>query len=73
MKNNKWLNGIMGVVVGDALGLPVQFKYREELKRYLIEDSNMGYFIEADNLWSQLIYKIQTGKFDISIPALDNK
>ena len=42
-------------------------EYREELKRYLIEDSNMGYFIEADNLWSQLIYKIQTGKFDISM------
>ena len=27
-------------------------EYRDELKRYLIEDSNMGYFIEADNLWS---------------------
>lgn len=42
-------------------------EYREELKRYLIEDSNMGYFIEADNLWSEMIYKIQTGKFDISM------
>ena len=42
-------------------------EYRYELKRYLIEDSNMGYFIEADNLWSELIYKIQTGKFDISM------
>ena len=42
-------------------------EYRDELKRYLIEDSNMGYFIEADNLWSELIYKIQTGKFDISM------
>ena len=30
-KNKMWLNGIMGVVVGDALGLPVQFKWREEL------------------------------------------
>lgn len=40
---------------------------KDELKRYLIEDSNMGYFIEADNLWSELIYKIQTGKFDISM------
>ena len=29
---NIWLNGIMGVVVGDALGLPVQFSYREELE-----------------------------------------
>ena len=42
-------------------------EYRYELKRYLIEDSNIGYFIEAENLWSELIYKIQTGKFDISM------
>ena len=42
-------------------------EYRYELKRYLIEDSNMGYFVEAENLWSELIYKIQTGKFDISM------
>lgn len=42
-------------------------EYRNELKRYLIEDSNMGYFIEAENLWSELIYKIGIGKFDISM------
>ena len=42
-------------------------EFKEELKRYLIDDSNMGYYIEADNLWSQLIFKIQTGKFDISM------
>ena len=42
-------------------------EYRTELKKYLIEDSNIGYFIEADNLWSVLISKIQTGKFDISM------
>ena len=29
--NNIWLDGIMGVVVGDALGLPVQFLDREEI------------------------------------------
>ena len=27
---NIWMNGIMGVVEGDALGLPVQFAPREE-------------------------------------------
>ena len=27
-----WVNGMMGVVVGDALGMPVQFANREELK-----------------------------------------
>ena len=30
--NKIWLNGIMGVVVGDALGMPVQFMDRAELK-----------------------------------------
>lgn len=29
---NIWVNGMMGVVVGDALGMPVQFSDREELK-----------------------------------------
>ena len=28
---SSWLNGIMGVVVGDALGCPVQFMHREEI------------------------------------------
>ena len=31
---NIWLNGIMGVVVGDALGCPVQFESREEVTRH---------------------------------------
>ncbi len=44
-------------------------EYKIELKKYLIEDSNIGYFIEADNLWNVLISKIQTGKFDISMLA----
>jgi len=29
---NYWLDGIMGVAVGDALGLPVQFMNREALR-----------------------------------------
>lgn len=28
---NIWINGIMGVIVGDALGCPVQFRSREEV------------------------------------------
>lgn len=32
MKKNIWLDGMMGLVVGDALGVPVQFMYREEIK-----------------------------------------
>ncbi len=31
MKRNIWLDGMMGVVVGDALGCPVQFMDREEI------------------------------------------
>lgn len=32
MKKNMWLNGMMGLVVGDALGCPVQFLTREEIR-----------------------------------------
>ena len=39
---NIWLDGIMGVVVGDALGLPVQFSYREELEKDPVTDM-IGY------------------------------
>ena len=44
-------------------------EYRDALKTQLINDSNMGYFLEADYLWSTLINKIKTGKFDISMLA----
>ena len=30
-ETNYWLSGIMGVIVGDALGCPVQFRTREEV------------------------------------------
>ncbi len=33
MDKNIWLDGIMGVVLGDALGCPVQFMRREELRK----------------------------------------
>ena len=33
MKKNIWMNGIMGLVVGDALGCPVQFLSRNEIRR----------------------------------------
>lgn len=29
---NIWLDGMMGLVVGDALGVPVQFMTRDEIK-----------------------------------------
>lgn len=40
--SNIWLDGIMGVVVGDALGLPVQFSWREELEKDPVTDM-IGY------------------------------
>lgn len=36
-KSNIWLDGIMGVVVGDALGVPVEFKERQELRNDPVE------------------------------------
>ena len=33
---NIWLNGVMGVVVGDALGCPVQFESREEVSGHQV-------------------------------------
>ena len=30
---NIWLDGMMGLIIGDALGVPVQFMYREEIAR----------------------------------------
>lgn len=32
MKKNIWLDGMMGLVVGDALGVPVQFMGRKEIR-----------------------------------------
>lgn len=39
---NIWLSGMMGIVVGDALGMPVQFVERGELKKSPL-DSMEGY------------------------------
>ena len=33
-----WLDGIMRVIVGDALGLPVQFQSRSELVKNPVTD-----------------------------------
>jgi len=31
VSNNIWEDGIMGVIIGDALGCPVQFRSRKEI------------------------------------------
>ena len=56
MKNNTeniWLNGIMGVVVGDALGMPVQFLSRADLKQNSVEDmEGYGTYNHPEGTWS---------------------
>lgn len=36
----KWMSGMMGLVVGDALGVPVEFLSREQIK-----NRNVGEFV----------------------------
>ena len=48
-----WLDGIMGVVLGDALGLPVQFLSREELDANPVTDMRgYGVFNLPKGSWS---------------------
>lgn len=50
---NIWLDGIMGVVVGDALGLPVQFHDREELDANPVTEMiGYGTFNLPEGSWS---------------------
>ncbi len=50
MKKNIWLDGMMGVVVGDALGCPVQFLSREEIKN---RDKGLVTGMESGGVWTQ--------------------
>lgn len=51
--NNIWLNGIMGVVVGDALGVPVEFCSREELKENPVKKmEGYGSYDVPEGTWS---------------------
>lgn len=54
MDNRKiWIDGIMGVVLGDALGLPVQFLSREELDASPVTDMReYGVFNLPKGSWS---------------------
>ena len=50
---NIWLNGIMGVVVGDALGCPVQFDSREEVARHPVTGMHgYGTFNLPEGSWT---------------------
>ena len=49
----KWLDGVMGAVVGDALGVPVEFNSREALRKSPVVDM-MGYgtYDQPPGTWS---------------------
>ena len=50
---NIWVNGMMGVVVGDALGTPVQFVDRDELRLHPVETmEGYGSFYMPPGTWS---------------------
>ncbi len=50
---NKITDGIIGFAVGDALGVPAEFKSREELKRYPITDMKAdGTYNQPAGTWS---------------------
>ena len=50
---NIWLAGIMGVVVGDALGVPVEFSKREELAEKPVENMRgYGTYNVPEGTWS---------------------
>ena len=42
MKRGAIIGGILGVVIGDALGLPVQFMTKTEIRKNLITDMTGG-------------------------------
>ena len=43
MEQNIWLDGVMGVIIGDALGCPVQFMDRDEIKERGLVTGMEGY------------------------------
>lgn len=50
---NIWLDGMMGLIVGDALGLPVQFLSRNEIKENPVETmQGFGTFHMPPGTWS---------------------
>lgn len=53
MNRNMWMDGIMGLVVGDALGVPVEFRSRHELMDHPVENMRAyGTFHQPAGTWS---------------------
>lgn len=53
MNRNIWLDGVMGVVIGDALGCPVQFVPRSELAKGPVDDmEGYGTYNMPEGTWT---------------------
>ncbi len=53
MRENYILSGLMGMCVGDALGVPVEFMHREEIKQNLVSDMRgFGTHNQPAGTWS---------------------
>lgn len=53
MKRNVWIDGVMGVVIGDALGMPVQFMDRATIKKNPVTKmSGYGTYNMPPGTWS---------------------
>ncbi len=53
MNQNIWLSGVMGLVVGDALGVPVEFETRSYLKRNPVKTMiGHGTYNQPKGTWS---------------------
>ena len=51
--HTRWLDGVMGVVIGDALGCPVQFISREELAQGPVDDmEGYGTYNMPEGTWT---------------------
>ena len=70
-KTNYWLNGIMGVVVGDALGCPVQFESRKEVATHPVTGMRgYGTFNLPEGSWTDTnTGKVYEGGKAYTVPA----
>lgn len=61
------LDGMMGLVVGDALGCPVQFLDREELRERgaVTEMEGYGTYNMPPGTWVQMYFLNMDNRFDL--------
>ena len=70
IRSRIWLDGIMGVIIGDALGCPVQFSSREEIKANPVDrmlghgtyDMPVGTWTDDGSLTLALLFSIRENR-----------